>query len=135
MEGDKAQGGQRRPLRVLVVEDDPDTAATTALLLQLQKYDVFVAPDGATALRLAAAEPPDVALLDFKLPDFDGGEVARRLQAAYPDRKILLIAVSGSIREQDRARIRAAGIQLHLAKPAPPDVLLAILKRYDDGRA
>jgi len=134
VEADHVSGGQRRPLRVLVVDDEPDTAASTALLLQLQNYDVLVARDGTTALQLTRDDPPDVALLDFKLPDFDGSEVARRLQAAHPGRKMLLIAISGSIREHDRSKILAAGIHVHFAKPAPPDLLLAILKRYDEGR-
>ena len=118
-------------LRVLVVEDHADTAESTALFLRLHGHEVEVAPDGPTALRIAADNPPDVALLDFGLPGaLDGCEVARRLQEKAAGRKLLLIAVTGYGQEEDRRRSEQAGIDLHLVKPVDPDHITTLLARF-----
>jgi two-component system KDP operon response regulator KdpE len=59
-------------IRALVVEDDPQLVWALVINLQARHYGVDAAPDGATALRLAAARQPDVVLLDLGLPDMDG---------------------------------------------------------------
>jgi two-component system KDP operon response regulator KdpE len=66
--------------RVLVVEDDPQLVRALVINLQARHHGVDAAPDGATALRLAAARRPDVVLLDLGLPDMDGVEVIRALR-------------------------------------------------------
>jgi CheY-like chemotaxis protein len=117
-------------LRLLVVEDDADNAESLALLLRLDGHDVMVACDGPTALRMAEEYPPDVALLDLGLPGMDGYEVARRLVAQSPDRKPLLIAVTGYGRDTDRQHSTEAGIQMHLLKPVDPKMLQQLLGRF-----
>src|SRR5262245_14951594 len=71
-----------RPLRILVAEDQPDTADALAMLLRLVGHHVQVARDGSSALTAAADLDPDVVLLDIELPDLDGHEVARRLASS-----------------------------------------------------
>jgi CheY-like chemotaxis protein len=116
-------------LRVLVVEDHADTAGSLAL--RLQGHEADVAPDGPTALRIAAASPPDVALLGLGLPGgMDGCDVARRLQEQAAGKAPLLIAVTGYGQEADRRRSEQAGIDLHLLKPADPEDLTKLLERF-----
>jgi CheY-like chemotaxis protein len=118
-------------LRILLVEDDGDSAETLAVLLRIYGHEVDVARDGPTALRLAAAAPPDVALLDLDLPGgMDGYEVARRLREQEADKLPLLIAVTGYGQEEDRRRSAEAGIHLHLLKPVDGEALNRLLQRF-----
>ena len=118
-------------LRVLVVEDHADTAESTALFLRLHGHEVEVAPDGPTALRIAADNPPDVALIDIGLPGgMNGWEVARRLQEPAAGKMPLLIAVTGYGQEEHHRRSEQAGIDLHLLKPFDPDALDQLLDRF-----
>jgi CheY-like chemotaxis protein len=113
----------RPRLRVLVVDDNRDAADSLALLLKLWGYQPAVAYDGPSALALASADPPAAALLDIGLPGMDGCEVARRLRQAPETARALLIAVTGSGREEDVRRCYEAGIDLHVIKPADPEML------------
>ena len=115
-------------LRVLVVEDHADTAASMAVLLRIHGHEVEVAPDGPSALRIAADRPPDVALLDIGLPGLSGWHVARRLRERA-GKTPLLIAVTGYGRDEDRRRSVEAGIHLHLLKPVDPEALETLLER------
>jgi two-component system, OmpR family, response regulator len=117
-------------LRVLVVEDYPDAATSTALLLKLFGHEVDVAGDGPTALRAAAAFAPDVVLLDIGLPGMDGYEVARRLSSQATARRPFFIAVSGYSQSPDRRLAMEAGIDMHLLKPVDPDHLRLLLQRF-----
>jgi CheY-like chemotaxis protein len=117
--------------RVLVVDDNVDSAQSMSLLLGLEGYVVECAYDGEEALARAAQFGPDVVLLDLGLPRFSGYEVARRLRGEaggvpLPD-DVLLVAVSGYGRERDRQAAREAGFDLHLTKPADPDEVLRVL--------
>jgi DNA-binding response OmpR family regulator len=123
------QGGAA--LRVLVVEDDADTARTWVWLLQAMGHEVEIARDGPTALRAAEGNPPDAVLLDLGLPGLSGHEVAERLRrqqtgAARP----LIIAVTGFGEYPQRLRSYEVGIDLHLVKPVNPDELKGFLERY-----
>src|SRR5262249_21330255 len=117
-------------LRVLVAEDEADTAFTTAFLLDRAGHEVHIAATGPQALERAAAEPPDVVLLDLGLPGLDGYRVAERIRALGLAPRPLLIAISGYGAELDRQRSAAAGIDLHLVKPADPELLLGLLRRF-----
>ena len=118
-------------LRILLVEDDGDSAETLAVLLRIYGHEVQVARDGPTALRLAADQPPDVGLLDLGLPGgMDGYEVARRLREQEADKLPLLIAVTGYGRHEDRRRSKEAGIHLHLLKPVDGEALNRLLQRF-----
>jgi CheY-like chemotaxis protein len=108
----------RPALRVLVVDDFPDQVDSLALLLTLWGHRPMCAYDGAAALELARAQPPDVALLDLEMPGgVDGYELARRLRARPETARTLLVAVTGSGQERDLRRCREAGFDHHLLKP------------------
>jgi PAS domain S-box-containing protein len=115
------------PRRILVVDDSADAADSLAMMLRLDGHDVRVARDGPRALELAAADPPDVALLDIGMPGMDGYEVARRFRADPALRDVLLVAVTGWGQEDDRRRTREAGFDHHLVKPVETGVLESLL--------
>lgn len=119
----EATNGHR--LTVLIAEAYTDAAETLADLLRLFGHEVTVATSGPAALDAAALHPPDVLIVEPRLPGLDGWEVARRLRASEP--RPLCIAVTTCGRPEDRRRSAAAGIAVHLLKPAEPDTLIAIL--------
>ncbi|HET8541537.1 MAG TPA: hybrid sensor histidine kinase/response regulator [Anaeromyxobacter sp.] len=116
-------------LRVLVVDDNADAAETLANLLTLAGHEVKTAPDGPTALDLATAFRPQVAVLDIGLPVMDGYELALRLRDRLAGAVPAMVAVSGYGQAADLERSRAAGCCAHLVKPAAVDQVLAELDR------
>jgi DNA-binding response OmpR family regulator len=113
--------------RVLVVEDDAAIRGMLAVLLE--EEDVFaldLAADGAAALRSAAAHPPDVVVLDLRLPRVDGHEVARRLRAAPATRRAWIVGISAHAAREEALR---AGCDDFLAKPLDIAVLEAAVRR------
>lgn len=118
-------------LRILIVEDDPDTADSMAILLRLYTYDVQVAPDAPTALRALREKQPDVVLLDIGLPKLDGWQLAKEIRSHSTDKRPLLIAISGFGMQSDQVRSQEAGIDLHLVKPVEPEMLQQILQRFE----
>jgi signal transduction histidine kinase/ActR/RegA family two-component response regulator len=121
------------PLRVLIVDDNVDSAEMMAALLETQGHEVSVAHDGYRALQVAAELPPDVALLDIGLPGMDGYVLAQRLRQDALTRDLRLIAVTGWGQDGDRARAHQAGFDGHLTKPADPSAILAMLQRESAG--
>jgi DNA-binding response OmpR family regulator len=105
---------ERMPRRVLIVEDDEDTATVLAEFLQIKGHDVHAVHDGASALEIARANAFDVVLLDLGLPQMNGYEVARALRHEHGDR-FVLIALTGY--QEDSERLRNAGFDEHLLKP------------------
>ena len=103
--------------RVLVVEDNLDSAATLREALELEGYDVELAHSGPDGVQAAASFKPDVVLCDVGLPGLDGYEVARRLRADPSARSAILIALTGYASAADKERAHSAGFDLHLAKP------------------
>ena len=121
-------------LRILVVDDNTDSAQSLAMLLKRFRHHVRTADDGPTALEAADQFRPNVVLLDIGLPGMDGYEVAKamRRQAAFHD--VTLIAMTGYGQESDRARSREAGFDHHMVKPADFAKLRQILANVA-GRA
>jgi CheY-like chemotaxis protein len=117
-------------LRVLVVDDNQDVAESQASLLQLMGHAAEVAHTGAAALAIADERHPDVILLDIGMPDMDGWEVARALREQKSPKRPFVIALSGFGQAEDMHQSAEAGIDLHLLKPADPDQLDAILRRF-----
>ncbi|WP_181969931.1 CheR family methyltransferase [Paraburkholderia sp. DHOC27] len=106
------------PRRILIVDDNADAAESSAMLLRLDNHEVEVAVDGPTALVRASEFRPDVVLLDIGLPGMDGYEVARRLRAASGFAHVMLIAHSGYAGDEHLQRVKQAGFDHHLIKPA-----------------
>lgn len=103
--------------RVLVVDDNLDAAELLADSLSAMGHEARVAFDGPSAMEVAQAFAPDVALLDLGLPVMDGFELAERLKADPSHRALTLIALTGYGQEVDRQRTRNAGFQAHMVKP------------------
>jgi CheY-like chemotaxis protein len=118
--------------RVLVVEDDHDSAQSLAMLLKLWGHRVEVALDGPRALDSARSFEPEIVLLDIGIPGMDGYEVAERLRSEH-GADFKLVALTGYGREDDRKRARDAGFDWHLTKPLEPPRLREMLARLDFG--
>jgi signal transduction histidine kinase/ActR/RegA family two-component response regulator len=114
-------------LRIMLVDDNTDAAATLAGLLTAAGHDVEVAHRAGDALARTAAHAPDVFLLDIGLPDLDGTALAQQLRARPDTGAAVLIALTGYGLEQDRERTRAAGFDHHLVKPVDVSTLYRIL--------
>src|SRR5688572_14803848 len=93
------------------------------LLSMAYGHIVFEAADGASAVRIALDERPDVALIDLGLPDVEGHEVARRIRAVLGENAILLVALTGYGTPEDHRRTREAGFDIHLVKPVESSAL------------
>jgi CheY-like chemotaxis protein len=127
-----AAGADPAPLRsdrrrVLVIEDNRDSAATLQEALELMGHEAQVAHDGAEGLAVAARFAPEVVLCDVGLPGMDGYEVARRLRQQPGMAGAMLVAVTGYASPEDRQRARAAGFTHHLAKPPSLEAIAALV--------
>jgi len=114
--------------RVLVVDDNVDTAESMVLLLRMRGHEVQVAFSGPMALEVASAFEPEVVLLDIGLPGLDGYEVARSLRQQDRTAKAKLVALTGYGQEEDRRLAREAGFDHHLTKPVDPVVIYELLE-------
>ncbi|MEO7317545.1 MAG: CheR family methyltransferase [Chthoniobacteraceae bacterium] len=111
------------PRRILIVDDNTDSARSLATLQSRRGHDTRTAFTGLEALSVATEYQPEVVLLDIGLPGMDGFEVARQIRALPALAEILLVAMTGYASEEDRAQARAAGFDEHLVKPVDLDVL------------
>jgi len=116
------------PVRVVLVEDNADIREMTAAMLAEIGCDVEVAADGVDGVDRIVRSRPELALVDIGLPGIDGFEVARRVRATIGT-PLLLVAVTGYGRDQDRAQASAAGFDLHVAKPLRADDLVELVER------
>lgn len=112
--------------RVLVVDDNRDSAEMLALLLESHAHEVRQAHDGIEAVEIATAWQPDVILLDIGLPRLNGYQVAERLRAEAPVQPFL-VALTGWGQEGDRGKVELAGFDAHLLKPVDHDVLTQLI--------
>ncbi|HET6696694.1 MAG TPA: response regulator [Gaiellaceae bacterium] len=111
-----------RPL-VLVADDDPDILALVRFRLERDGYEVLSAPDGETALDLAMARTPDLAVLDVMMPRLDGYEVTRKLREHGPTTTIPIILLTARVQEPDLERGFEAGADDYVTKPFSPQAL------------
>src|SRR5947209_6516203 len=114
-------------LRVLVVDDCPDNRDSLTVLLEAWGYEVQVAKDGPSALEAFRTFGPHAVLLDVGMPGVNGWEVARRIREQEGGAAVLLVAVTGHGRDEDRERSHQAGINFHLTKPSEPNELRRLL--------
>jgi PAS domain S-box-containing protein len=116
-------------LRVLVVDDNRDSAETLSLLLAMLGNDVSSAYDGEEALQMASELRPDVVLLDIGLPKLNGYEVAKRIRLEPWGRAPILVAITGWGQAEDKDLSRQAGFDHHLVKPVDTDELLKLIEK------
>jgi len=114
----------KKDVRILVVEDNYDSAQTLRRLLELFGYSVTVAYNSQQGLEAAQKTLPDIVLCDIGLPDKDGYSLAAALRSNPETASARLIAVTAYGGEQDKKRSREAGFQVHLVKPVEPERLL-----------
>lgn len=115
-------------LRILVVDDNPDSATSMQLLLRRRLHQVEVAFDGDDALRVGEALKPRLVLLDLSLPNKDGLEVGREMRATEWGKSAILVATTGWGEDADRERALDAGFDLYFTKPVEPETLYRLLE-------
>lgn len=117
------------PLRILIVEDDPDNAESLALLLTMAGHTVRVAHDGDTGLLVAGEFLPQVLLCDLGLPgEVSGHAVATALGDGTRFGVVLRIAITGRSGSQDERQARESGFDAFLTKPVTWKALESILR-------
>jgi PAS domain S-box-containing protein len=127
-----------RPSRILVVDDNRDSAESLALLLSLGGHRVETAHDGLAAVDLARTFRPRVVLMDLGMPKLNGYDAARAIRSEPWGDEIVLVALTGWGQEDDKRRTAEAGFDAHLTKPvdhAAFEELLATLNGGQAGRA
>ncbi len=122
------QGTRSAGHRVLVVDDDIDTAQSLFLLLLEMGHDAAYATDGTSALHMASKLQPEFVLLDIGLPDLDGGEVASRLRRTPGCENAVIIALTG-LGDEQRPRMLQSGCDAFYTKPLEIDLIEGLLKR------
>ncbi|MEJ1962426.1 MAG: ATP-binding protein [Gammaproteobacteria bacterium] len=113
--------------KILVVDDNRDSAMSLSLLLELEGHDVRRAYDGLEALEIADDFRPEVTLLDIGMPRLDGYGAARELRRREWAKEALLVALTGWGQQEDKRLAREAGFDHHMVKPVDPDALRDLL--------
>jgi DNA-binding response OmpR family regulator len=114
--------------RVLIVDDFPDAAAATEMMLSLRGYTCQIALSGREAIEVADKFQPELAILDIGLPDLSGFELARTLRARAAGKPLHLAAVTGWSDPDTRARAYEAGFDQHVTKPTDRHKIDEILR-------
>jgi CheY-like chemotaxis protein len=128
--GDTEAQSPRPSLRVLVVDDEPDTVMTLLMLLSDAGYDAKGAGSGHAAVALLGEFDPDVIVSDINMPAMNGWELAKAVRRSMGEKRPTLIAISGRYpNAPHRTLIENAGFNHFIAKPADPKVLLALLEK------
>jgi CheY-like chemotaxis protein len=115
------------PKRVLVVDDQPDAAASLAMLLSMNGHETQAVEDSRKALPVAKAFRPHVAVLDLRMPHIDGLKLARMFRADPELERVYLIALTADADPAMRRRTRECGFAAHLLKPADDSELERII--------
>ena len=119
--------------RILIVDDNEDGAQSLAILLRLSGHDTHTAHDGVAALEAAERVRPDVVLLDIGLPGLNGYEVCRRIRQQPWGKNLVLVALTGWGKDEDRKKSAEAGFDSHLVKPVDHAVLAGLLASMSIG--
>jgi PAS domain S-box-containing protein len=125
--GETMPGTEATRYKILVVDDNRDSAESLAILLRLMGHDTHMAYDGLEAIAAAETLRPDVVLLDIGMPNIDGNDACRRMRAQPWAKDMLLIAQTGWGQDEDKRRTSEAGFDGHLVKPVDPDDLLRLV--------
>jgi CheY-like chemotaxis protein len=115
--------------KILVADDDQDSAESLAMLFQMMGHDVRSALSGLEAVNLAADFQPDLIVLDIGMPGLDGYEVCRRIRQQPWAHTVVIAALTGWTRDEDRDRSQQAGFNHYLVKPVDPQALTDLVAR------
>lgn len=113
--------------RILVVDDNKDSADSLAMLLRLKGNEIRTAHDGLEAVRVAETFHPELVLLDIGLPRLNGYDVARHIRQQRWSRDVILVALTGWGQDEDRRRSKEAGFNFHIVKPVELSALESLL--------
>ena len=120
--------------RILIIDDNVDSADSLAMMLRMSDHDVQTVYSGQSALAAAIEYEPSIVLLDIGLPEVDGYEIARQLRQRPEFKAVWLIAITGYGQDADLQRSRDAGFDHHLVKPVDPQKLEELLGRLTKKR-
>lgn len=123
-------GRSKRPLRILVVDDNADAAQMLAMYLETLGHHVITENSSLSALERARLERPDACILDIGLPEMDGNQLARHLRTEKETANALLIAATGYGQENDKLNSMTAGFDHYLVKPVDMSKLTGLLDQY-----
>jgi CheY-like chemotaxis protein len=127
--------GARRPLRILLAEDNPVNRKLALRLLERMGYAADVAANGIEAVEGADTGRYDLVLMDVQMPEMDGLEATRRIRAAHPDGRPRIVAMTANALSEDRDACLAAGMDDYLSKPIRVEELAAALERSGEAVA
>jgi CheY-like chemotaxis protein len=113
--------------RVLIVEDDSDQRELWLLALSDLDAEILAAKDGAEALKMVADGRFDVCILDLNLPDISGYDLLQQLLSLHSEKRPPTIALTGFGRPEDEAKVKAAGFDYHIVKPAEISLIQQII--------
>jgi CheY-like chemotaxis protein len=113
--------------RILVVDDNKDSADSLGMLLRLKANEIRTAYDGIEAVKVAETFRPELVLLDIGLPKLNGYDVARRIRQQPWGRDVILVALTGWGQDEDRRRSQEAGFNFHIVKPVELSALEKLL--------
>jgi PAS domain S-box-containing protein len=120
--------------RIVIVDDNRDSADSLSMLLEITGNKTYMAHDGVEAVEVIEKHRPEVVLLDIGLPKLNGYEVCRRVREQPWGKDIVVIALTGWGQEDDRRRSAEAGFNGHLVKPVDYEKLLELLSSLTNGR-
>ena len=121
------EAGLLSGVRVLVVDDEPDTRQLIKRILENCKAKVLLAGTAGEALDILRRINPDVLLSDIGMPEKDGYDLIREVRGLYTTRELPAAALTAFARSEDRKRAMLAGFQTHVVKPVDPDELIAVV--------
>src|SRR3990172_4317050 len=116
------------PEKILIVDDDLDTLKLVGFILERQGYEIVAANSGGQGLAKAAAERPNLILLDVMMPDMEGYEVARRLRADSDLARTPIIMFTAKTMVDDKVAGFEAGVDDYMTKPTHPAELVSRVK-------
>ena len=115
--------------RILICDDDPAILRVLEVNLEVEGYDVLLARHGEEAIEVAAAEHPDLIILDIMMPRLDGYQTAERLKSMDKTRDIPVVFLSAKAQQSDIDKGRSYGVESYLTKPFDPNDLLDVVER------
>lgn len=132
---DKEEGDVKTSLRILIVDDNRDSADSLAMMLKMTGNDTRRVYDGEAAVAAAVEFRPDVILLDIGLPKLNGYEACRRIREQPRGKELIIIAQTGWGQDEDRQQTHEAGFDYHLVKPVDLGALMKMLAGLQQAKS